>query len=231
MDRDGAGAAGATRAAPASQRRCAVRPCPRAVGALSRRSCRAPERALGQQPAQPLGFVYARRRHHPTVRATARHARLGGRLRPAARADAPAGTRSRAVVLETGQPLPQDRARPRLPRRRRRHRRSAPRGRRARHVTARFVAVLAGREVATPPGVDPAEFRLAVLEDTYEVVAGLEFVTPVLALTGDDAEGDTDAEAITWPGTKVVHATGLRSLLDALAGLGAEQAAVIAHDA
>jgi glycosyltransferase A (GT-A) superfamily protein (DUF2064 family) len=94
-------------------------------------------------------------------------------------------------------------------------------------VTARFVAVLAGREVATPPGADPAEFRLAVLEDTYEVVAGLEFVTPVLALTTDDAA----AESITWPGTRVVRTKGLRDLLDALAGLGADQVAVVAHDA
>jgi glycosyltransferase A (GT-A) superfamily protein (DUF2064 family) len=94
-------------------------------------------------------------------------------------------------------------------------------------VTARYVAVLAGPAVATPPGADPAEFRLAVLEDTYEVVAGLEFVTPVLALTEDDE----DAEAITWPGTEVVRTTGLGALLDTLAGLGAEQAAVIAHDA
>ena len=94
-------------------------------------------------------------------------------------------------------------------------------------MTARYVAVLAGPAVATPPGADPAEFRLAVLEDTYEVVAGLEFVTPVLALTEDDEE----AESITWPGTEVVRTTGLGALLDALAGLGAEQAAVIAHDA
>lgn len=98
-------------------------------------------------------------------------------------------------------------------------------------MTARFVAVLAGGEVAAPPGADPAEFRLAMLEDTYEVVAGLEFVTPVLALTGDDIGDDAQAEAITWPGTKVVRAAGLRPLLDVLAGLGAEEAAVIAHDA
>lgn len=94
-------------------------------------------------------------------------------------------------------------------------------------MTARYVAVLAGREVAAPPGTDPAEFRLAVLEDTYEVVAGLEFVTPVLALTGHEA----DAEAITWPGTEVVRTTGLWALLDTLEGLGAEQAAIVAHDA
>ncbi|HEV7625086.1 MAG TPA: DUF2064 domain-containing protein [Streptomyces sp.] len=94
-------------------------------------------------------------------------------------------------------------------------------------MTARFVAVLAGRAVATPPGADQAEFRLAMLEDTYEVVAGLEFVTPVLALT----EPDEDAEAITWPGTQVVRTTGLWALLDQLAVLGADQAAVVAHDA
>lgn len=94
-------------------------------------------------------------------------------------------------------------------------------------MTSRFVAVLAGDEVAAPPGVDPAEFRLAVLEDTYEVVAGLEFVTPVLALTAPDE----DAEAITWPGTEIVRTSGLFELLGDLAGLGAEQAAVVAHDA
>ena len=94
-------------------------------------------------------------------------------------------------------------------------------------MSSRFVAVLAGRAVATPPGSDPAEFRLAMLEDTYEVVAGLEFVTPVLALT----EPDEDAEAITWPGTEVVRTTGLWALLDQLAALGADQAAVVAHDA
>jgi glycosyltransferase A (GT-A) superfamily protein (DUF2064 family) len=94
-------------------------------------------------------------------------------------------------------------------------------------VSSRFGAVLAGRAVATPPGADPAEFRLAMLEDTYEVVAGLELVTPVLALT----EPDEDAEAITWPGTQVVLTTGLQALLDQLAALGADQAAVVAHDA
>lgn len=94
-------------------------------------------------------------------------------------------------------------------------------------MSSRFVAVLAGRAVATPPGADPAEFRLAMLEDTYEVVAGLELVTPVLALT----EPDEDAEAITWPGTQLVLTTGLQALLDQLADLGAEQAAVVAHDA
>lgn len=94
-------------------------------------------------------------------------------------------------------------------------------------MTRRFVAVLAGRDVPVPPGADAGAFRLALLEDTYEVVAGLEFVTPVLALTGPDP----DAEAITWPGTPIVRATGPVDLLAALHARGAEQAAVVAHDA
>jgi hypothetical protein len=94
-------------------------------------------------------------------------------------------------------------------------------------VTSRFVAVLAGRDVPVPPGIDPAAFRLALLEDIYEVVAGLEFVTPVLALTGPDP----DAETVTWPGTPIVQTTGLTDLLSTLHDRGAEQAAVVAHDA
>ena len=73
----------------------------------------------------------------------------------------------------------------------------------------------------------PPDFRLALLEDTYEVVAGLEFVTPVLALTTPDP----DAEAVTWPGTPIVHTTGLVPLLAALGDLGADQAVVVAGDA
>ena len=94
-------------------------------------------------------------------------------------------------------------------------------------MTSRFAAVLASPGAVNPPGTDPAEFRLAVLEDTYEVVAGLEFVTPVLALTTPDPA----AESIIWPGTQVLRTTGLAALLRALHDLGAEQAVVVAHDA
>lgn len=91
----------------------------------------------------------------------------------------------------------------------------------------RFTAVLGGPKIVNPPGIDPEEFRLALLEDTYEVVAGLDFVTPVLALTGPDP----GAEKITWPGTPVLRVNGLEALLRELHELGAEQAAVVAHDA
>jgi hypothetical protein len=81
---------------------------------------------------------------------------------------------------------------------------------------------------AAPPGADPEEFRLALLEDTYEVVAGLELVTPALIL---GAGGWPAAEAVTWPGTPVIHAAGLDAALERLRELDAEQAAVVAGDA
>jgi hypothetical protein len=96
-------------------------------------------------------------------------------------------------------------------------------------VNTRHVAVLAApRERPAPPGADPEEFRLALLEDTYEVVAGLEFVTPVLVVP---PQGDRDAEAITWPGTTVVRAATLGEIFTGLHRLGAEQAALVAPDA
>ncbi|NVI88416.1 hypothetical protein HUX53_14355, partial [Actinomadura sp. BRA 177] len=68
-------------------------------------------------------------------------------------------------------------------------------------AATRFAAVLASpRHGNVPPGVDPDEFRLALLEDTYEVVAGLELVTPALVL---DPPDQPDAEAVTWPGTPI----------------------------
>lgn len=94
-------------------------------------------------------------------------------------------------------------------------------------MTSRYAAVLAGPGTAGPPGVDPEDFRLALLEDTYEVVAGLESVTPVLALTRPDPA----AEAVTWPGTPVLRVAGLDALLGVLHDLGAEHAAVVAPDA
>lgn len=34
---------------------------------------------------------------------------------------------------------------------------------------------------SAPPGIDPRRWLEAIAEDTYEMVAGLELVTPVLA--------------------------------------------------
>lgn len=99
-------------------------------------------------------------------------------------------------------------------------------------MTDRIVAVLVrDRAAPTPPGVDPEEFRLALIEDTYEVVAGLELVTAALVLSPADQPGVAE---LTWPGTPIV---GLRrdasvpAALAALADRGADQAALVAPDA
>jgi hypothetical protein len=94
----------------------------------------------------------------------------------------------------------------------------------------RFAAVLSRppRSPEAPPGIDPGEFRLALLEDTYEVVAGLELVTSALVL---DPPHQPDAEAVTWPGTPIVRATSLTGAFAALHALGADTAALIAPDA
>lgn len=81
---------------------------------------------------------------------------------------------------------------------------------------------------AAPPGVDDAEFRLAMLEDVYEVAAGLEFVTAALVV---DPDGPADAETITWPGTPIVRDPAPAAAFAALHALGAREAALIVPDA
>ncbi|WP_307801275.1 hypothetical protein [Actinomadura violacea] len=81
---------------------------------------------------------------------------------------------------------------------------------------------------AAPPGVDDAEFRLALLEDVYEVAAGLEFVTAALVVAPDTPAA---AETITWPGTPIVHEAAPAAAFAALHALGAREAALIAPDA
>jgi hypothetical protein len=65
----------------------------------------------------------------------------------------------------------------------------------------RLVAVLVTPSIAkaTPPGIDATEFLMAVAEDTYELVAGLDFVSPVLVTSVPGME------EIVWPGTPVVE--------------------------
>jgi hypothetical protein len=130
----------------------------------------------------------------------------------------------------------------------------------------RMVAVLVTGSVraAAPPGVDPAAFGRALVEDTCDVVAGLEMVVPAVAVSraGEAALGGCPVEELIWPGTPVIRLGGpaeppagpppepapppgpppepaspgvspsglVAQTLDALAGLGASQAAVLAAD-
>lgn len=75
-----------------------------------------------------------------------------------------------------------------------------------------------------PPGVDPAAFLMAMAEDTYEMVAGLELVHPVILTVGV-----AGLEEIAWPGTPVI---AIPSPADAFAALPAgTDGVVISGDA
>ncbi|WP_283135637.1 hypothetical protein [Rhizohabitans arisaemae] len=102
-------------------------------------------------------------------------------------------------------------------------------------MTTRFAGVLVtpGMAAAAPVGTDRSAFLSAVAEDVYELLAGLESVTPVLvtAVPG--------LEEITWPGTPVIDVAGepdpVRAGFAGMAGLGAAdadpQAVLVAADA
>lgn len=115
-----------------------------------------------------------------------------------------------------------------------------------------MVAVLVTGSVtaAAPPGVDPAAFGRALVEDAADLVAGLDMVTPAVAVSpdGEAALGGFPVGELVWPGTHVIRLGGraggagtvaspapqpglAAAALDALAGLGASQAAVLAADA
>ncbi|GLW97799.1 hypothetical protein [Microtetraspora sp. NBRC 16547] len=90
----------------------------------------------------------------------------------------------------------------------------------------RVAAVLVTPAMAdgAPPGVDPAEFLMAVAEDTYEMVAGLEFVEPVILSAGVPGLDD-----IVWPGTLVLS---ISSPAEAFAALPyATEGVVVSADA
>ncbi|MBB5774569.1 hypothetical protein [Nonomuraea jabiensis] len=91
----------------------------------------------------------------------------------------------------------------------------------------RIAAVLIRQRMAqaAPPGVDPAQFLEAVAEDTYEMVAGLELVTPVLITSVPELE------EIVWPGTEVITIKDDEPLKIILKRLKADQVAVISADA
>ncbi|GAA0377404.1 hypothetical protein GCM10009530_29960 [Microbispora corallina] len=86
------------------------------------------------------------------------------------------------------------------------------------------VLVSAGMAGGAPPGVDPGEFLLAVAEDTYEMVAGLELVRPVILSVGVPG-----LDEIAWPGTPVIE---IGSPADAFAALpSADEGVVVSGDA
>lgn len=91
----------------------------------------------------------------------------------------------------------------------------------------RIVAVLVRTHMAqaAPPGVDREEFLEAVAEDTYEMVAGLEIVTPVLITSVPGLD------EIVWPGTQVITIEDDEPLKNILKHLEGDQVAVVNADA
>ena len=108
-------------------------------------------------------------------------------------------------------------------------------------MTERFAAVLSlpGLMSAAPPGADRDAFRLALLEDTYEVAADMGEVTAALALGPGE---QSDVQACVWPGTPVLDLSASKAtaaatpdivlgVLGGLAELGADEGVVLAPDA
>lgn len=75
-----------------------------------------------------------------------------------------------------------------------------------------------------PPGRSPDPWRLALAEDTYEVLAALDRVDVAVAVASDAID---DIAALTWPGTPVFAVDPTRPVLDAVEQAG-EAAAVVA---
>ncbi|TDU91691.1 hypothetical protein EV138_5302 [Kribbella voronezhensis] len=98
----------------------------------------------------------------------------------------------------------------------------------------RRVVVLVVPAVGTwaPPGRSPETWRLALAEDTYEVLASLDRVDVAVAVVGGDESSVADISALTWPGTAVYSVDPTRPVLDALSGVGPAAAAVaVSYDA
>ncbi|MBB2913568.1 hypothetical protein FHS43_004872 [Streptosporangium becharense] len=95
----------------------------------------------------------------------------------------------------------------------------------------RVVAVLVTPPAAraAPAGIEPADFLRAVAEDTYELVAGLDFVSPVVVTSVPGME------EIVWPGTPVIDIPDLSGAALVEAAFAAlphgEQAVLLSADA
>jgi hypothetical protein len=103
------------------------------------------------------------------------------------------------------------------------------------------VLVTPAVRAAAPPGVDPGEFGLALVEDSCDLVAELELVAPAVAVShaAQQELGERAVEELAWPGTAVLRlapAAGVGlglvgQTLRSLAALGAGQGVVLAADA
>jgi hypothetical protein len=93
----------------------------------------------------------------------------------------------------------------------------------------RVVVLVVPQPSWAPPGRAPDEWRLAMAEDTYEVLAGLDLVEAAVAVVGGDDAAVEGVAGVTWPGTPV-FAVG--RAFDAVDRVGeADSVVLVAHDA
>ena len=85
-----------------------------------------------------------------------------------------------------------------------------------------------------PPGREAEAWRLALAEDTYEVLAGLDRVEVAVAVAGGAAvtEGAlAEVAKLTWPGTPLYAVDAARPVLEAVEKVGQAAAVVaVSHD-
>jgi hypothetical protein len=103
------------------------------------------------------------------------------------------------------------------------------------------VLVTPAVRAAAPPGVDPGEFGLALVEDACDLVAELDLVAPAVAVSHDAQQelGGRAVEELAWPGTAVLQLTPAAGVglglvgqtLRSMVALGARQGVVLAADA
>jgi len=89
------------------------------------------------------------------------------------------------------------------------------------------VLVVPDRGTWAPPGRDTEAWRLALAEDTYEVLAGLDRVDVAVAVVGGDEAAVAEVRDLTWPGTPVYGVGAARPVLEAVE-LAGPAAAVVA---
>jgi len=85
-------------------------------------------------------------------------------------------------------------------------------------VTDRRVVVLVVPAASTwaPPGRTPDAWRLALAEDTYEVLASLDRVDVAVATPTTDKTALAQLTALTWPGTPIYSVNPTTPVLDAI---------------
>lgn len=93
------------------------------------------------------------------------------------------------------------------------------------------VLVVPAEATWAPPGRDPSAWRLALAEDTYELLAALDRVDVAIAVAGGNDAAVAELAGLTWPGTPVYAVDARRPVLAAVEQAGPAAAVVaVSHD-